>query len=304
MKWIKKIYKILVLEILENLKVLSSYLILKNQIKKSPKISSVSVVIFSKDRPLQLEALLESYFEYFEDAPKPYIIYNYSNQGYGKAYSELFSRYSNQLEEELDDSIGFKLTLKSVISRIKSNHVFFLVDDILFKKNFSISTFFNLDNETVPSLRLGKHLKKCYTLKKDQALPHFIENKRGLLHWKYSEGEHDWGYPLSVDGHIFDTKQFSIMINALNFKAPNSLEAKMQKFNFIYRKFIGVCNETSYIFNIPCNKVQTENDNHAGEFHQDDLLEIYPLQKIDYKKFENIKNESCHQEVSFDFKNR
>lgn len=288
----------------ENIFVLLSFPRLFKLRKTSHNIEAqVATIIFSKDRPLQLEALLNSYFHYCVNALPPIVIYNAVDDKYKNAYLKLFSQFSDRGVVALDDSKGFKDCLMYALELIETKQFFFLVDDIIFKKTFNPNKFLNLGTHFIPSMRMGLHLNKCYTQLKPQPLPDF-RNDGDLYFWKYGKGILDWAYPLSVDGHIFYKEEIKLMTKVLSFKAPNSYESKLQKFRLLYRRLYGACYNESVIMNIPCNKVQSENENHAGDWHQDDLLDLFWTKKINFLAYENFINESCHQEVALSFKDR
>ena len=295
-KLVSKVINKTLLEIPENIRVRRAFKTIRS-LDLTSGSDTFSIVIFSKDRPLQLKALIESYQYYCNEPVALNIVYSASSHEYLNAYQTLFKSHEKALARVENDKNGFRECLLSVLENLQSDKVFFLVDDILFKKKVSLENFMKFDRGHVPSLRMGLHLKRSYTQSKEQPIPSFTKVDSNFSSWGYSEGKLDWGYPLSVDGHIFYRDEILVMTRALDFKAPNSYEAKLQKFNRLYRKKIGVCMEVSSILNIPCNKVQTENDNIAGDFHQDDLLKLFYEKKIDFKSYENLKNESCHQEV-------
>jgi hypothetical protein len=301
---IKKIYRKAILELPENIDVYKA----SNQIRNFRKSNDNSykdhsVVIFTKDRPLQLEALINSYFHYTKSDIKPHIIYNASTDKFKEAYNDLFQRFSDKLASVTDDSDGFKTALISTLESISTSHIYFLVDDIVFKNFFNPKDIFSFCDGYIPSLRMGEHLSFCYTQNKDQELPRF-EKEGELLTWAYDDSRLDWGYPLSVDGHLFNLEEVKFMTSALQFKAPNTYEAKLQKFDPLFSKYKGICFKESIILNIPCNKVQTENDNLFGDLHQDQLLEIYSDKYINFKKYEGFKNVSCHQDVTLELQDR
>lgn len=298
----KKIYVKIFKEFFENMLVLMAIIKISFKKKHGEECSSskISTIVFSKDRPIQLEALLESYYYYFKGPTPVTIIYNAKDQAYERAYQELFKNHAEKISLIFDDSKGFKEVLLKALYKIKTKKIFFLVDDIVFKNFFDPSKFLNLGDEYIPSLRMGKHLTRSYTLSKIQPVPE-LKEENGLYIWDYAKGQHDWGYPLSVDGHFFETLDIIKMTEVLKFKAPNSYESKLQKFGFFFNKKKGACEEVSSIVNIPCNKVQTENENEFGNLHQDELLKIGKDKKINFRVFEGIKNESCHQDLELQF---
>lgn len=262
---------------------------------------SLSVYVFSKDRPMQLDLFLNSYLYFTAPLIKPIIIFHASDDEFEKAYKEVLAHHSTIISvAKNDSSLGFKNTYEELIKSTKTDLIVNFVDDIIFKDRIDwreITTFNT--NLCVPSLRLGLHLKFCYTANQSQIIPPF--QKFGhLVLFKWNEGEHDWNYPLSLDGNIFQHDLFLKMIQELNYKAPNTLELKLQRFNKIYKKMFGICYSFSPIVNNPANIVQSEIKNIHGNIHQKDLLKEWQKGKrIDFKSFEKISNKSCHQELEF-----
>jgi hypothetical protein len=265
--------------------------------------AQLEIVIFSKDRPLQLLALLESMDHYSTPKILPHIIFNASSLIYKQAYEELFQKYSHLLKTKYNDSeLGFKKTLVSILENLESEKITFLVDDIIFKAELNWDTVIGFDSaKVVPTLRLAPHLKRCYTANDSQLLPPFME-KNNFFWWFWNEGEYDWKYPLSVDGNIFSRHEFLELIKELDFKAPNTLEFKLQKFKHLFINRLGLCFHESIIVNNPINKVQSEINNLHGKIHQDELLKKFQEnKKIDYLKFKGLKNISAHEELEFTF---
>jgi len=294
-------YKLIKLKIIltKTFKLSKIYTLTNDQIKTN-KQHSLEIIIFSKDRPLQLLALLESLEHYSSYKILPRVIYNSKDENYERAYQNLFEKYPHLYQSKTSDkSTGFKTALLNLLESLKSDAVVCLVDDILIKNYFDWKELLKYDlNQIVPCLRLGEHLNFCYTADDGQILPPYkvIDNKM-WFYWK--EGEHDWKYPMSLDGNVFDRMEFVEMCKALSFKAPNSLELMLRnQFQHRYLHRLGFCFIESIILNNPVNKVQTENDNFHGKVHQDDLLKLWcEGKKIDFKSYQGMKNISCHQEV-------
>lgn len=268
-------------------------------------------IVFSKDRALQLHALLSSYLEKVASPIPLHILYHTSTPAHGKAYNKVREVFSDNnvsfIKQDSDNS--FRSNLISLLKSVDSEKIFFLVDDVLFVENFDIEDFVKFDTDKfVPTLRMGLNLKKCYTIQKDQPLPELIPGvvkDTNKITWEWDHGVYDWSYPLSLDGHFFSTQEIATMIQLTEFSAPNTLEDQLQKFRrfFLFRK--GVSYRKSKIVNIPCNKVQIENKNLCGDMHQDYLLEQWQngLQ-MDYQSLYGFSNISAHQEIPFGFKKR
>jgi len=283
------------------------YLEITEQLANSLTVSyetDCSIIIFSKDRAMQLDALLGSFFHFAKNPPALKIIYRASSNPFESAYDEVKTAYIANNVEFIKEQ-NFKADLTTALETINSSKVFFLVDDIIFKETVDFNYFEKIDpKKQILSLRLGKHLNFAYTLQKEQKLPDLSPSKEfnQLLSWDWNLAEYDWAYPLSVDGNLFDTSEVKIMVNHLNYKAPNSFEEALQLMTPLYAQRRGLCFEKSVIVNNPCNKVQTENPNVHGAITIEELnnkwLEGY---RIDFKTFQGIENKSAHQELPLKF---
>ena len=268
-------------------------------------------IVFSKDRALQLHALISSYLEKVASPVPVYILYHSSTPSHQKAYdevNEIFSKNDISFKKQCSDN-SFRSDLIFLLQSVYAEKIFFLVDDVLFIEDFDIEDFVKFDTDKfVPTLRMGNNLNKCYTLQKNQPLPELMPElikDEDKITWQWDRGVYDWSYPLSLDGHFFSTQEIKTMIQLIDFSAPNTLEDQLQHFRrfFLFRK--GVAYSKSRIVNIPCNKVQNENKNIHGTQHQDFLLEQWQKgYQMDYRQLYSFNNTSAHQEISFSFKNR
>ena len=264
-------------------------------------------VVFSKDRALQLHALLSSYLEKVVSPVPLHILYYTSTPSHQRAYEEVMKIFSDKFSFiKQSSNNSFRDNLITLLDSVLAENVFFLVDDVLFINNFDVRDFakFNTD-KIVPSLRMGLNLKKCYPVQKEQPLPELIScagSDEDKIFWKWNQGIYDWSYPLSVDGHFFSTQEIAAMTKLILFSAPNTYEDQLQKFRRFFLIRMGVGYKKSKIVNIPCNKVQKENKNIYGNIHQDFLLEQWLKgYQMDYRSLYGFSNTSAHQEIPFEF---
>ncbi len=263
---------------------------------------SYSCIIFSKDRALQLHSLLCSFREMVKTPVKLYVLYASSSKNHSNAYNQLFGVHQPYLKQVIRQ-INFRDQVLELLRGIDTSRLFFLVDDIVITREISLDCFAELSSHAfVPSLRMAPHLQYCYTMGQEQPVPANVKGiilNEDLFCWRWSEGRFDWNYPLSLDGHIFDTIEIKTIIENCSFKAPNSLENSLQKFKSIFLHRLGVCWNEARIINIPLNKVQFEIENICGNIHQDQLLDTWEKGfAIDHKKLLNFKNRSAHQEIA------
>jgi hypothetical protein len=132
-----------------------------------------------------------------------------------------------------------------------------------------------------------------------------FEDKEGVIKWEWKKHYYDANYSLSVDYHIFTTKDIYKLVNKITFENPNTLEANLQIFSN-FPKQIMAAFEQSVVVNTPINIVNEVYDNRQGEQFAVSVEElnkkylngeVIDLEKID---FSNIIG--CHQELLLPFK--
>ncbi|MFA5290707.1 MAG: hypothetical protein WC385_00100 [Candidatus Paceibacterota bacterium] len=268
----------------------------------------VSCLIFSMDRAMQLHALLSSLLEKFDFPPTISVLYRATSPAQQRSYQEVETIFSDQKITFIDQEAreNFYPQLLKLIEKIETEKIFFLVDDLLFIEDIRLDDLLAVDSQKfILSLRMGQNLKKSYTGRAEQPLPKFYPNESPdseKICWHWNEGQFNWRYPLSVDGHLFLTKEILAMFKCFDFNSPNTLEANWQIFWPLFSRRLGLAYKKSKILNIPCNKVQTDNNNEFGNWHQDDLLTKWNEgRQIDYRSLYGFINESAHQEIELKF---
>lgn len=272
--------------------------------------NDLSCIIFSMDRAMQLHALLGSYGDLVVNGPKVTIVYRVSNERHRNSYKGVFAEFSDLIREVVlqETRTEFKTIVIDVLSRTQERNVFFLVDDNMFIEPVDVSELsVHASTFAVPTLRLGENLERSYTVQKSQQTPSLMrhvvssdiyDSPIDMLSWVWGSGELDWGYPLSVDGHIFQRNEILAIAKAIDFDSPNTFEGTLQKFNFAFQWRLGVCYRKSKLINIPYNRVQSDFENIHGEIHQDEMLKMWEDgYRIDRTSYYGFVNESAHQEL-------
>ena len=263
-------------------------------------------IIFSKDRALQLHALLSSYLEKVFSPVPLHVLYHTSTPAHQRAYEEVMEIFSHKFSFIKQDSHNsFRDNVITLLNTIQTEKTFFLVDDVLFIENFDVIDFTKFDTDkNVPSLRMGLNLTQCYTVQKEQPLPELIpctDREGDKIYWKWNHGMYDWSYPLSIDGHFFSMQEIATMTKLIDFSSPNTYEDQLQRFRRFFLFRMGVGYKKSKIVNVPCNKVQGENKNICGNVHQEYLLEQWQKgYQMDYRSLYGFSNISAHQEIPFE----
>jgi hypothetical protein len=250
----------------------------------------MTTIVFSKDRALQLDALLRSYHDHVTPLGAVKVLCDASTSRHREAYYEVFARHPWAVLCWQGSS--FKEDLLALLPH--EGHVVFFVDDQVFVRPWFVEELPGL------SLRLGAHLKHDYNSSNAlQYLPLF-KITCGLDHlaWDWSTGVGAWGYPLSVDGHVFEVSELRGLLERIAFRSPNTLESALQQFILLFLDRRGTCYTMSRVVNIPWNRVQTDWINRCGEGNDaDEMLGHWEEgQQIDLSQIYGVVNESVHQE--------
>lgn len=232
----------------------------------------INTIIFSKDRPAQLDLLLRS----LSQSPvKNHINVLYrSSEEYLEGYSRVQSLHPNiNLVEECDFRSDLLKLLDGQLGGTTSKFTqFFCDDDIMYcPPDFtqeSLEELFKLKIVAF-SLRLGRNTW-CQTPGTSERVqfPNFVRYA-GALVWDYKTvGYGNFGIPMSLDGTIYKTDFITDVTKSISFKGPNSYEATMFNISCGFSGFMSCLNKSSVV-GVPINLVNTEFSNpHGQSFYQ------------------------------------
>lgn len=281
--------------------------------RTNSKITATVGLIFSKDRAMQLEALLASFFLHCSDPFKIElkVLYAVSDVNHEEQYKLLEQQYPQVMFVR---ETNFYNQVKEIVG--KSTHILFLVDDCIFVRNFSVlkmKSFLDKHSDVLGvSLRLGKNTTYCYPANSSQKLPDFKVLGKGMLKFDWRTAEHDFGYPLEVSSSIYRSDDIIALIDIIKFVNPNQLEGMLacyarNSFFMNYRGFL-VCQDKSIGFCVPVNIVQQEANNRYAKAENYSVERLRTMfangDCIDVEKFSNFTPDACHQEKEYSFKKR
>jgi len=266
---------------------------------------NIATIIFSCDRPMQLNLCLRSLYENLDEYSDIHVLYTYSNDDFKKAYETEEKKHKFvEFRREND----FKSDLLQLIH--DKMYVLFVVDDCIFTNDFSVNEIEKLLEERDDiigfSLRLGLNTKYCYPENKSQEIPEYeIYKDKMVFNW--SNAEYDFGYPLELSSSIYRVKDIFAILYDCKYKNPNELEWLMYLNKDIYKNERPKlsCYKQSVAFCNPINKVQTANAvNRSGdsiEYSAHSLLtEFNKCGIIKYSKFKGFVPKGAHQEVEIE----
>lgn len=232
----------------------------------------LNIIVFSKDRGCQLDALLQSLLFFVKMEHKISVVYTYSHNRFKKVYDELIKlyHYVNFVKEQ-----NFK---QDILNLLDSSFeiTIFLSDDMILKRELietpEIKYF--LENEEILGIKTiaGRNLKQRFDDGVLLPQPKFIDNKENFNIWNWREHRRItlWGYPMSVATQFYRTKDLIGYLPRINFNSPNFMESEMDKQPL--NKPLMMCYDESLFILLQLNRVQqTHTNNRHGKVRLEQL---------------------------------
>lgn len=259
----------------------------------TPKNDKIISIIFSKDRAMQLDGFLASYFENVENYSEIKVLFHVSNEAHEKSYIDLQKIYENFPVEFIQET-NFRVNLIDALEKSSEDRLIFYVDDMLFSQKIDYSWLKNIDPlNNIVCLSRGKDLNYSTVLAKKLEVPSFNKISENLYQFKWNEISEfsDWTYPIGVSGYMFSRLEITAMIKATKFKAPNSLEHNLQQFLPYFTMRGGICLENVATPCVHTNLTQTEGYNNIlSHYSLEELLDLWNINKrINYSEFIGLK---------------
>lgn len=222
----------------------------------------MNLICFSKDRPSQLLAFLNSAVLHTRGLFNSYnVLYLATSKPYEDGYNIVRKQhpYVNFVSQTI-----FK---DDVLRLMGHDYTCFAADDDIVYKDIDKAYRQYMSDSSILtfSFRLGTNIKRCYPMNKDNSIKNY-EDLGNIIKWDWTKEEMDFAYPLSTISHVFRTEQYKAMIEQVEFSNLNELEAGLQKFNqeLAMTSPYMVSYKTSKMFGVPANRVNTSNDNRNG----------------------------------------
>lgn len=221
-------------------------------------------IVFSKDRPFQLEVFIAS-FKRFGVEHQLCVLYCTTN--YKKEYEKLASKYPDvQFFEEKE---SFKKSLRMVIKSLSvTGHIGLFVDDnIIISKLAQIKS---LNKFSCYSNRLGFNIKRSYPDGNYLKIPNTKKDRDCYYFWSWLIRKNNpWYYMPSLDGDYIPTWLVKSVL-FFDISGPNTLEKLLNRVaRLIPMKYI--FKEESAVVGVPHNIVQDEWENDYEGHNASDL---------------------------------
>lgn len=279
----------------------------------------IDAIVCSKDRPLQLYALLESMEVNSGDLfSKIKVLYKSSNSEIEAGYKEVEGRFgiissASQLPcEFFEDGDSFKQSFEQAFDLTTPFHCLF-VDDILFFRKFPANQKYVLDAMKKPdicmfSLRLGLNTNK-------QKLPSGVatfdlkdyKTDGVSIKWDRTRIQpwFNYNYALTTDACIYRTHQIYSLISRESYKNLNELESKLYTEAYKMPPMMLSC-QNSCCVNIPFNLVQSSIINEINQTYAMDAEQLNKKflagERLDWQNMDFSDVNCTHQEIEPKFR--
>lgn len=224
-------------------------------------------IIFSRDRAAQLDLLLTSLERNAEPEPTA-IIYRATTAEYSNAYEKVWREHRPYGYVLLPEWTGnFERLVRKELDVAGEFTTFLCDDDVLYRD--ATDPFWKVAMGQPPgnsdilcfSLRLGANTTTCY--------PTNIESDREFQTvWNWCGLPPDWGYPGSLDGHVFRTDDLQRILRGKRFGNPTHLElALVAGCNALAEERpLMACYPHSVLVGVPLNRVSAQSGvRHGGK---------------------------------------
>lgn len=257
-----------------------------------------TVIVFSKDRPMQLHAYLESLIRLSDcEEEQIYVLYREERPiRYDKVKS--YFPHIHWIAETC-----FSEQLQEIVSK-SEEYIMFGCDDVLFLDRFCFKDMemYLSNHEQVLgfSLRLGRNI---------HPLPKGIVHEDSFFTWNWTENSGHYGYPWELDCTLYRRKDILEVFREAgieNLKTPNYLESvpEDEPQRYFKRSRLAGYYEQNKAIVITVNRVQETHKNGVDSVHGSDVISLfikyqYEDRLLDLAEISKMKRTEIHVGSSY-----
>lgn len=262
-------------------------------------IFPADMVVFSCNRPLQLEAFLSSAKTYTNHVEKIFVLYSATTPDFRVGYQlvqTLFPDVTFIKQSKHSDRDFKKFLLKIVYEFSQREYVIFATDDALFTAPVDCNQDIQmLEESNAYGLYyvLGNHIIKCPKEQKAYSLPlSYKEVGNDFFIWNFIDGFYSFGAPHRLLVTLFNKNMIKEALSELDYSSPTSLENVWSKVNPI--KSIGMAYKVARAIILRLNTVQKDRPSSTPCLASPEELNEFFLKqyKFDISTLKNIVHNS------------
>ena len=258
---------------------------LKFLLKIKSRKNKIFSIIFSYNRPLQLDGLLQSLVNKLDSNIKLYVLYKANKSRMDLSYKKLINSFRDRnqiifIKEEKSFKYSINKLLNTIDTKAKvNNQILFFVDDQLVYKPINLGKINKLlKNSFLTTFRFGSNTKYSFNLNKKQNIKNYnYKFENNIFQWSPTFKRDDLSYLFSFDASTIPYDLFKLFAKKLIYKGPNSLESAMNYNNYLYKllnlKISSL--ESQSAVNLVISIAQKETINRGNFKDLDYLLNIY-----------------------------
>lgn len=271
-------------------------------------VGCVDLLIFSRNRPMQLTATLESIEKHITGLKTITVLCHTDNDDFLRGYENVqkdFSYVTFVMQERNNRQTHFKRQLLELVETLQAPYFMFAVDDIIVTDKVDLQQCCKLLQATDAysfHLRVGKDITHS-SKKQPMSLPPLHPIKGGVYAWFIHEaGGFDsyFGYPYSVDMTIFPRELVVHYTRRSQCVSPNTFEGYWNwSTPRLPQKTRALCYPTSRLVNIDLNLVQEGWDPSLPcRYSAEQLLKMYEDGlRIDVDNLFQANHNACHADL-------
>lgn len=256
-------------------------------------------LIFSRDRAAQLDLLFQS-LKANGTPEKTKVIWWPSSVFYTEGYDVFADLWADEAIPFLSSAEYFGSILRHLLNDTSDETVtFFCDDDVLYRRPEADPRRMLLDERVLTvSLRLGRGNRQM-----------LIPERFPVWDWTTLK-PHDFGFPCSIDGHVFRVEDVLAMMGSDRIENPTALETVMahRASLFAESRPLMACFEQQCLVGVPVNRVSETSGVPFGEKYPATTEELNRRflggERIDLDQLDFSGVDACHYEIPFVWKER
>lgn len=259
-------------------------------------INKIHLIVFSKNRACQADALLQSIEKNGKQINKISALIQPTTFEHAQSYIRLCKMHP---KVNIVYQKNFRSDLLKIIQENIFSNLMFATDDGLCFMEFPFCPEPDWERVASISLRLGRNSRYCHPADEHYFPPKF-QATSSLLAWHWRKAQGDFRVVYSLDAHIYPRDRFLNLLEKIDFENPNQLEDRLNRFFSEDAPERMLCPEQSCYVSLPINRVNTEFANRSGlqyPVSEEELLARFLSgQRLDVKNIVSSVPNGPHQE--------
>jgi hypothetical protein len=273
-------------------------------------------LVFSRDRPLQLDGALRSLYRHCRDVDqlRLAVLYRATSRAHRAAYALLEREHAARTSVSFVAESEFEQDVRAILAGGgdpgAAVHLL-MVDDVVFVRPFSIGEAAALLGRRPHllglSLRLGRNTGFSQPRGEVVALPEMLRlegvGDDELLEADWVSADGDYGYPFDLSCSVYRGEDVHAALTGIGFDGPNSLEHKLW---LCRERFAGTAPSLAFFarargFSVPANRVQRAAPNPTtGRPHNEPAALLGAFRRgwrLDTDAYAGFSPPTCHFEI-------